>query len=85
MKVTWHCGMFVGPARWKFSGDWIFEPDECSGEGGFEIDPEEWDDLDFPMECTECAQELDPFCDHFTADTGETSGNLYRRVMEQSA
>lgn len=75
--------MFVGPSRWIFSGDWVYEPEECCDEGEFECTQEEWDDLDFPMTCTKCSAELDPFCDHFIADTGETSYTLYQRVMEQ--
>lgn len=42
MKVSWYCGMFVGPSRWIFSGDWVYEPEECYGEGEFECTPEEW-------------------------------------------
>jgi hypothetical protein len=82
VKVTWNCGMSVGPAYWYWSGDWVYGPDECSGDGEFEIDPEEWEEMTFPMDCSSCGQEMDPFCDHFTADTGETSQELYTRVIE---
>jgi len=73
--------MAIGPACWKLYSDWEFGPDECPGDGEFEILPEEWEDMTFPMTCTSCNQEMDPFCDHFTADTGETSYELYQRVM----
>jgi len=73
--------MFVGPSKWRWSGDWVCEPDECFGEGEIEIDPEEWEEMSFLMKCTECGADLDPFCDHFVADTGETSYALYQRIM----
>ncbi len=73
--------MFVGLAKWQWQGDWVFEPDECFGEGEFEVTQEEWDELDFPMTCTDCGAELDPFCDHFTAEDGETSGDVYNRTI----
>jgi hypothetical protein len=81
MKVAWTCEMAIGPASWYWSGDWVYGPGECPGDGEFEIDLKEWDEMTFDMTCTSCGQEMDPFCDHFTADTGETSSDLYNRVM----
>ena len=77
--------MFVGPYKWRWSGDWIYEPDECPGEGEFKVAREEWENLDFPMECTECGADLDPFCDHFTAEDGTTSGEIYNRTITAPA
>ncbi len=80
MKVSWYCGMSVGPAHWYWSGDWVFGPDECGGEGKLEVTQEEWDDLDFPMKCTACGADLDPFCEHFHAEGGTTSGDVYNQL-----
>ncbi len=80
MKIRWTCGMSVGPSRWYWSGDWCFGPDECPGEGEIEVSPEDWENLEFPMECAECGQELDPFCAHFEAPDGTTSQDIYDRL-----
>ncbi len=79
MKVSWSCGMSVGPAHWYWSGDWVFGPDECLGEGEIEVTSEEWEELDYPSKCTECGAELDPFVGHFVAEDGATSADVYRR------
>ena len=67
---SWYCGHYVGPAKWRQSGDWVLEPDECSGEGPFEISREEWNDLVFGVHCTECGAELFAGDGHFTLEDG---------------
>lgn len=58
MRVEWTCGHFVGPAHWKFSGDWIKEPDECGHVFVTEEDDEEWAEGIVSATCPKCGADL---------------------------
>ena len=58
ITVSWYCAQFVGPAKWKFSGDWILEPDECSTEFETEDIQQNWDDECCLATCPSCGVEL---------------------------
>ena len=81
LTIQWSCEMNVGPSRWYWSGDWVFGPAECMGEGEIEVTREDCENQEFPAQCTECGQPLDPFCDHFVAPDGTTSGAVHRKLF----
>jgi hypothetical protein len=56
--IEWYCGHYVGPFRWKFSGDWILEPDECATTFTTEDTQQNWDDNCCTATCPECGAEL---------------------------
>lgn len=58
VKISWYCGCYVGPYKWKFSGDWILEPDECCTEFNTEDTLENWNDKCCSATCPECGAEL---------------------------
>lgn len=58
VRVAWFCCNFVGPARWKMSGDWVLEPDECSTEFETVEDRETWDEGCCSAECPSCGRVL---------------------------
>jgi hypothetical protein len=57
MKLAWHCGHYVGEAKWQNSED--FEPDDCNTD--FETDDheqEEWEAKMCSATCPTCGAEL---------------------------
>lgn len=56
--LHWTCTRYVGPAHWKFSGDWIFEPNECGEEFSTVHDQEEIDEQFICVTCPQCGGEL---------------------------
>ena len=74
--------MIVGPSRWALTlVDWELIPDECGGQGEFQVTQHGWENQEFPMECDSCGQELDPFCAHFEIDDGTTSYDTYTKLF----
>jgi len=58
MKFLWLCGHYVGPPQWRFSGDWVFEPDECGEEFETEHTEEELEEEVITATCPKCGAEL---------------------------
>jgi hypothetical protein len=76
LTVHWCCGHYVGPAKWHRSSDWVLEPDECPGEGTFEIPRQDWKDMAFGMHCTKCGAEMGEGFGHFRLDDGTSDQDL---------
>ena len=64
VKVKWYCGCYFGAPKWRFSGDWVKEPDECGEEFETECDKAEWDDKSVSAKCPKCGSELTQEYDH---------------------
>ena len=58
VRVSWFCGHYYGAPKWRFSGDWVKEPDECCEEFETEHDKAEWDDGSVTAKCPKCGAEL---------------------------
>lgn len=84
VEIHWYCGCYVGPSKWRFSGDWVLEPDECTAEGTFWLDREDWDDLaGFGFPCPECGTDLEVGDGHFQLEDGTTDLDVYMKQLRE--
>lgn len=74
VRVSWYCGMYVGPPKWQPGMDWTFEPDECCAEGEAEVDAQDWEDGCAQVTCTSCGAVLEQGNDHLTLAEPDGSG-----------
>jgi hypothetical protein len=58
VKIAWYCCHYVGSSKWKWSGDWVLEPDECCTDFETEDTKANWDDNCCTAICPNCGADL---------------------------
>ena len=66
VQLAWYCGCYVGPSKWKFSGDWVKEPDECATEFETIGSKYDFDQGACVAQCPSCGAELNQMNDEPT-------------------